>query len=460
MISLIATIVFVAGIAGLFYMDRDADAPTSKALWVPILWMLIVGSRQMSSWLSPNSDKSAAHFSEGNTTDALTFAILIGVGLLVLNFRSRKVMAILRENAPLLMFLAYCAISVLWSDSPIVSLKRWVKAAGVFAMVLIVLTDNNPLEATKRFFSRTAFLLMPLSVLFIVFYPNLGTAYDQSARITYYIGVTTQKNELGLSSLVCGLGSLWSFLGAYRDRKMPHRARHMIAHGLMLLTALWLIKKCDSMTSMSCLAIAGAVMIMTTHPWVSKKAGNIHILVGSAVATAIFAAFLDTSGALLRLLGRNATLTGRTEIWKAVLSLNTNPLVGTGYESFWLGDRIEKVWRMIGFTGIAEAHNGYIETYINLGGIGLFLLCVVLFTAYRHALDALRTHPHAGRLSMAFFTAGLIYNLTEAGFKMMTPLWIAFLLEITCIPGIVPRPQVSATPLTLGEAPRKMRILR
>jgi O-antigen ligase len=237
----------------------------------------------------------------------------------------------------------------------------------------------------------------------------------------------------------------------------------MIAHGLMLLTAVWLIKKCDSMTSMSCLVIAGAVMIMTTFPWVSKRVGNIHILVGSAVSLSLFAAFVDTSGELLHLLGRDSTLTGRTEIWKAVLSLNTNPLVGTGYESFWLGDRIEKVWRLIGFTGIAEAHNGYLDTYINLGAIGLFLLGMLLLNAYRHVLVTLRRHPHAGRLSLALFTAGLIYNLTESGFKMMTPLWLAFLLGITCVPAIQQlqeRRQTSARPLAQSGASRKMRVLR
>lgn len=464
MMQLLATILFTAIIAGLFYLDRDDGVKTSKMLWIPIIWMLIAGSRQMSVWFNASAEGSVANrFTESNTVDAAAAVILIAAALLVLNFRARKVTAFLRVNAPVLLLLFYCALSVLWSDAPIVAFRRWIKGAGVFAMVLVVLTDINPQVAVKRFFSRTSFLLLPLSVLFILFYPNLGTFYDSQTRILYYIGVTTQKNELGLTCLVCGLGSLWSFLGAYQDRAMVHRGRHLFAHGFILVTALWLIKTCDSMTSMSCLVIAGTVMFMATYPWIAKRPGNIHILLGSAIALALFAAFIDSSGVLLRLLGRNATLTGRTEIWKAVLSFDTNPLFGIGFESFWLHGRIEKVWQIIGYKGIAEAHNGYLETYITLGWVGLLLLGMVLVSGYRMALSALRSDANAGRLKLALLTAALIYNVSEAGFKMMAPLWFALLLEITAVPVILhtqERARALDASLTPGKVPGRFKILR
>lgn len=464
MMQILGTVLFTAIIAGLFYLDRDPGVRTSKMLWIPIIWMLIAGSRNVSVWLNASAEGSVANrFTESNTWDAAAAIILIAAALLVLNYRSRKVAAFLRVNSPVLLFLFYCALSVLWSDAPIVALRRWIKGTGVFVMVLVVLTDINPQAALKRFFTRTAFLLLPLSVLFIWFYPNLGTFYDAQARILYYNGVTTQKNELGLTCLVCGLGSLWSFLNAYQDRAMAHRGRHLFAHGFILFTALWLIKTCDSMTSMSCLVIAGTLMVMTTYPWVAKRPGNIHILVGSGIALALFAAFIDSSGVLLRMLGRNSTLTGRTEIWKAVLSFNTNPLFGIGFESFWLNGRIEKVWQIIGFKGIAEAHNGYLETYITLGWVGLILLGVVLFNGYGMAITALRTDAHAGRLKLALITAAVIYNVSEAGFKMMAPLWFGLLLEITVIP-VLQQTQTRArtydASLTPGKVPARMRILR
>jgi len=300
-------------------------------------------------------------------------------------------------------------------------------------MLLVVLTDQNPLAATRRLFARLAFVLLPLSVLFILQYPTLGSFYDSSSGVTYYSGVTTQKNTLGQTCMVCGLASLWSFVAAFENRKMPHRVRHLAAHGMILASAVWLIVKADSMTSMSCLALAGAVMIMATQRWVAARPGGINAIVGGAVGLAVFAVFIDSAGSLLHSLGRNATLTGRTAIWKAVLSLHTNPLVGTGFESFWLGSRLQVVWSASD-VGILQAHNGYLEIYINLGWIGVILLGGLAVTGYRHALAVFRQDPEAGRLALAFFAAGLIFSLSEAGFRMMNLIWFAFLLAISGIP--------------------------
>ena len=464
MIPLIATIVFAGGVAVLFFLDRDADVQTSKGLWIPVIWMMIVGSRSVSQWLNPNEGGDLPErFTEGHPLDAAIYGLLILAGLLILNYRSRKVEQFLRENSILLLFFGYCAVSVLWSGYPFVAFKREIKGLGTLVMALVVLTEPNPMVAMKRFFARTAFILLPLSVLFILFYPNLGTYFDAHNKLTYYFGVTTQKNSLGLTCMVCGLASLWSFLNAYEDRNMRHRTRHLIAHGAVLVMAAWLLKTCDSVTSVSCLAIAGGVMYLTTRRWVARRPRNMHLVVGGAVVLAIFALFMDTSGLLLRLLGRNATLTGRTEIWAAVLSFNTNPLVGTGYESYWLGDRIQRVSEIIGYTGVAEAHNGYLELYLNLGWVGLAMLGMLLLSGYRNALVALHSNPVAGRLRIAFFTAGVIFSLSEAGFQMMSPIWIAFLLQIVAVPPLL-EPLTDERTFTLpwiqGKAPPRSRILQ
>ena len=296
-------------------------------------------------------------------------------------------------------------------------------------MILLVLTDPYPRFAIKRVFSRVAFILLPLSVLFIKVYPDLGTAFSPEDNVMMYFGVTTFKNLLGMICMVFGLASLWSFLGAYEDRSIPHRVRHLAAHGVAIATAIWLIVRADSMTSLSCLFLAGSVMVLVSRQWVAQHRGGVHIVVCGAIGLPLFALFINTVGTLLHTLGRNSTLTGRTTIWKAVLSLHTNPLIGTGFESFWLGNRLQAVWNM-SVKGIQEAHNGFIELYLNLGWGGLLLLGWLIVSGYRNAIAALRRDASDGRLRMAFLTASLIFSLTEAGFKMLSPIWFAFLLSI------------------------------
>ena len=431
MIQLLGTLVCITIIAGLFFLDRDDGAQPSKAVWIPTVWLLINGSRAVSSWLQRAPAESLAQqYSEGSPLDAAIYGLLIVAGVLVLNFRAREVKRALQANLPLVLFLLYCALSIAWSEYSFIALKRWSKSVGDLVMILLVVTDRYPMLAIRRVFARVAFVLLPLSVLFIECYPSLGTAYSPEDNVMMYFGVTTFKNLLGMISMVFGLASLWSFLGSYEDRNLPYRTRHLIAHGATVLTAIWLIVRADSMTSLSCLFLAGAVMVLVSRKWVAGWPGGVHAVVCAAIGLPLFALFINTMGTLVHSLGRNSTLTGRTTIWKAVLSLHTNPLVGTGFESFWLGGRLEAVWNM-SVRGIQEAHNGFIELYLNLGWVGLLLLGGLIVTGYRNCLIALRRDPEAGSLRLAFLTAALIFSLTEAGFRMLTPIWFAFLLAVS-----------------------------
>ena len=457
---LIATIICLSVIVGLFALDRDRGVRISPALWIPTVWMLINGSRPVSQWLHPGSAESLAMQSaEGSPMDAAIFGLLILAGIAVLNFRTRRTGDILRRNLPILLFFCYCAISIFWSDYPFIALKRYSKAIGDMVMVLVVLTDANPLAAIQCFFKRVTFILLPLSALLIFFYPGLGTAFDPVDRVTMYVGVTTFKNLLGMIAMVCGISSVWSFLCAYEDPQMPRRGKHLLAHGLMILTAIFLLLKCDSMTSVSCFGLASGLMVMSTQKWTRRKPGRIHLVFAAALAVPLFALFLDSG--MVHMLGRKANLTDRTSIWEAVLAMHTNPLVGRGFESFWMGSTLQRVWDL-SVHGIQEAHNGYLEVYINLGWIGELLLAAVIVTAYPKILSTLRRIPRLGQLSLAYFTAGLIYSLTEAGFRMMNPIWIAFLLAIVSTGlhfGV--REEKAALPSLQPATPkRRMRVLQ
>lgn len=458
---LIAAILCIAAILGLFALDREPEVRTSPALWIPTVWILINGSRSVSAWLHPNQVESAMQrFTAGSPLDAAVYALLIVAGIVVLNFRTSLSGQILRQNIPLILFFAYCLLSVMWSDDSMIAFKRWGKAMGDMVMVLIMLTDPAPVYAIKRVFKRATFILLPLSVLLIYFYPSMGTAFDPQDRVTMFVGVTTFKNLLGMLLLVCGISSLWSFQWAYEDERMPRRRQHMLAHGLMILVAIWLLLKCDSMTAFSCFLLSAAVMVLSTQRWTLRRPGRIHLLVATSLILPLFALFIDS--AMLHMLHRQSNLTDRISIWHAVLAMHTNPFIGTGFESFWLGDRLQSVWDL-SVRGIAEAHNGYLEIYINLGWIGLLLLFAMMVSAYPKIIRSLQRTPFLGRLALGYFVAGLIYNLTEAGFRMMSPIWIAFLLGITCTFLAVDRQQntqPARVQLNQKAAAGKMRILQ
>ncbi|HEY2856840.1 MAG TPA: O-antigen ligase family protein [Terracidiphilus sp.] len=460
--KIVATILTVAFVYWLFWLIRDKNARVSWALWIPTIWFGIICSRPVSFWIHPNqSTDYVERFTESSPVDAAVYGLLIVVGALVLNRRAARVKQFLRANLPLLLFFFYSALSMSWADEPPVSFKRWIKAIGDLVMILVILTDDDAETAIERLYARVGFVLLPMSVLFIYFYPSLGTTYDLTTHVTMYTGVATFKNLLGVLCMACGLGALWAFIGAYKDRAMPHRRRHMLAHGIAVALAVGLVVRADSMTSFSSFALAGIVMVMASWTWVRRRPP---VLVGAflaVIAAAGFALFLSSGAGILQQLGRNPTLTGRTMIWKAVLAQPINPLIGAGFESFWMGDRMTSVWSM-SQVGIQQAHDGYLELYLNLGWIGLALLGTMIVTGYRSGLMLYRRDAHAGSLRISFLTAAVVFAFTEAGFRMLSPDWFGFLLAVTAMPVMASAAQkTNASSLApKGSSRREARILQ
>src|SRR5712691_1045106 len=171
-----ATVVYGLLILALFLLDRDRKSQVSSAVWIPVAWLSISASRTVGEWFGTVHATRLEQLREGSPLDALIFSGLLAAGLIVLIARRRRVRTFLRGNGPLLIFFAYCLVSVLWSDYPLGAFKRWTKALGDLVMVLVVLTDPEPTGALKRLLARPGFVLLPLSILLIKYYPNLGRA--------------------------------------------------------------------------------------------------------------------------------------------------------------------------------------------------------------------------------------------------------------------------------------------
>ncbi len=425
MIQLAGTIVFIIGILALFALDRDKRTRTSKALWVAVVWLFLAGSRPVSFWLHMRMiGTSADDLLEGSPLDRAVITVLIVVALIVLFARGRRVATLLRANGPILLFLCYCGVSILWSDFPDVAFKRFVRAVGDLAMVLVVLTDLRPSVAAERVLVRAGFVIFPLSILF-----EIGRGYS---GLGYHAGLTTDKNMFGMISLILGLAAVWRFLMMLRDEERKYRIRRLIARGAIATMAVWCIWTAKSATSMACFLVGGVLIAIARRWGPARKPALLHVFVASVVFLALYAAILNPDVGIASAMGKDPTLTGRTDVWQTVISMSPSPLFGAGFESFWLGPRLKKLWSIYVWHP-NEAHNGYIEVYLNLGWMGLSLLGFVLITGYRRVVSRVRLYPDTGNLALAYFVVAVVYSLTEAGFRMFSLVWIAFLLSISAV---------------------------
>jgi O-antigen ligase len=302
-------------------------------------------------------------------------------------------------------------------------------------MVLVVMTEVDPLAALRHLILRSGYLLLPLSVLFIKYYPYIGQVYGYLGDVMY-TGVTQHKNTLGMVCMILGLGFLWCFFESYSAPNDRFRKRRLIGYAICLAMVAWLLWIAKSATSTSCFVMAGALLAVVSMSATGRKITVVHTLVVLLVSTSLFALFFDPSGNLVQTVGRNSTLTGRVAIWRYALGLSGNPLFGAGFESFWLGSRLQQMWAYLAGDRINQAHNGYLEVYLNLGWCGLILLGTVMATGYRNIISTLRQNRYSAAFKLAYFTAAIMYNFTESAFRMGSMTWILLLMVVVRVPAV------------------------
>lgn len=420
----------------LFHRDYRVTPRVTGAVWIPTIWFLLIGSRQPSQWLGGGRGISSQALYEGNPADQAVYASLIVAGLYVLANRRVQIGQIAKVNRWIVLLILYEGLSVFWSDFPFLSLKRWVKAVGDIVMVLVLWSDPYPMRAITAAIKRCAYLMIPLSLLFCKYYENLGRAFDSWGN-AFYTGVTLDKNMFGYLLFAFGL----FFAAALVQGFTRHGWRHEMAsinpylNALMLGMIVWLIPIANSKTSTLAL-LAGIAIILALrfrkvrrHFWLYFAAAVLVVVVGNEL--------FPLHSTILEAAGRDASLTGRTGIWETVLSQPNNPLIGTGYASFWLGERLQRIWAIYPNTPLLQAHNGYIEVYLNLGLIGVMLLSGVLWTGLRRARARLSALVSVGigrdeetfrTFGMAYAAAYLLYNYTEATFVGQNFLFVIFLV--------------------------------
>jgi O-antigen ligase len=161
------------------------------------------------------------------------------------------------------------------------------------------------------------------------------------------------------------------------------------------------------------------------------------ILAGLALA-------LGGAHGLMESMGRDASMSGRTDIWPAALRAVSDPIIGAGFEGFWLSPNVHIFQKELLDKGyfpslvavLNEAHNGYIEIYLNLGLIGVGLLATILVSGYLNAVESIQRNREFGAFILASTAVAVVYGITEASFRTMSPSRVFLLMALLCGAGI------------------------
>jgi len=424
----LAIVVFIGFTVWLWREDNQSRPHLSKALWIPLIWLLLLASRPLSwwSWFFFGIGSSVTSDLNGNALDRAFYSVLICLSLIVITRRGVSWREVFRGNTGLLLFYAFLGITILWATYPFPTFKRWTKEIGAIPVLLIIVTDTNPIEAIKAVFTRCAFVIFSLSVLTVKYFPEISRDYNRHSGLAEIHGICEQKNSLGEAVMVFGLVLLWQLLDYGGNKPRDYLKRPALQWIITLAMGLWLLRQCDSKTSMIGLIVGASLFLITKIRALDKRRVIVSVCL---IAVPLFVLLDNTfhvSQPILNILGRDETLTNRTEIWAAIKTKPVDPIFGCGYLNFW--DAVGAIKLGGNQVELKTAHNGYLEIFLDGGYLGIFFLVIMLLNAgINHARSFVRKYP-AGVFSMATFCMLLLTNISESVFARRGPLWSAFLM--------------------------------
>jgi exopolysaccharide production protein ExoQ len=350
-------------------------------------------------------------------------AYLIVVWLLMIN--ARRVIAQALQMRLLTLLALFTICSALWSQDPFRSAYNgaFYLIETLFAFYLVLRFDP---EEILSIMMMAGVSLSVLSLIMVFLFPQFGV--NQSARDGLaWTGLFTDRTSTGKCML-------YLLTPAIIFRRRSFNNRHMLYILLMLI----MVFMAHAATARVILLFYIALMISMS---LSRKFGRRSslLIIGMFIAAGALIAVvgLPILPRLLGALGRNATLSGRTEIWHLVLaSIAKRPLLGYGYYSFWQGFKGESANIILGAHWMfGYAHNGILEICLQLGLVGTALFFATLFQAMGNAWFCLRNGcPPAVQWYVGIIGLTAVYNIDES--TVLWPIDILSLMYVVACCGL------------------------
>jgi len=455
-LALLLTVIFVI-IA--FRSDRKRGEPASNALIWPSLWYLVTASHPLGVWLQtwgvpiPGGSNDPT---DGSFIDRYFFGGLTLIGLWILSRRQFDWGDIFRRNRWLTALIILMAASILWSQYPFVSFKRFIKIMGSVVMAFVVLTENDPFVAFTTVLRRCLYIHLPMSIICVKYFRSIGVNFDWSGTAQAWQGISTTKNVLGQVAM---LGVVYFFWEVRRHWKEYGWRNLHLAYLLMALHLLRGSEQDVSMTSISVCLFAMFVFLRIqalrarpeyVRPFVTKVFYAVMIMVCLVVIHGLVMFPADSIfGKLITVLGRNITLTDRTYIWSDVYAAaSRNPFFGVGFGGFWIGRLVNIPWNANMTWVLGQAHSGYVDTFLQLGIAGWCVLAGVIFSTFPRLIESLDDNFDFGCFKITLFLTILFVDMTESVYlRGDHHLWFILMVIIWNVPVREKAPAVESADL-------------
>ncbi len=311
----------------------------------------------------------------GNIVNQIVYSLLFLLSMISIFVRRLDVIEIIKREKFLTIFLLWCLLSVIWSNSPLDTGKRFFRIFTGVTVILSLLVHTTSTKEILNIIKPVLYLYVFASVAVCIAVPGAIDPAFQTWR-----GFSVEKNGLGQVAVVCILLSYFIF------KRETGYAKFIAATAVLFSVALLIGAR--SMTSISAFTLilfAGSLLSVDT---LFKPLGlgrtasvTIFLFIVVAIASVIFIS-PELIGIITEAIGKDPTFSGRTNLWTAmIISIEKHPLFGTGYLAFWSvsppSAYLKHIYDL--FIWIPnQSHNGYLDIANEVGFIGLVLFLTMI----------------------------------------------------------------------------------
>lgn len=339
-----------------------------------------------------------------NISNQIFYIYLFFSSLIILSQRFYNVIALIKSEKYLTIFVFLCLVSALWSDYSLLSFKRSFQLFIIYLVIVEALVNIEPSILLKQ---------LKIVVSFYLFFNLYAGRFVPAATdpiFQTWRGIEVQKNHLAQTSIYCLLSAVVFFSF---DKKMKVK----LYDAILIFVSVFLIYKARSSTAILVLMMIIFVGLIFQIESIFSKFGfgrSFLALIFSFILGFTFI-FLFFSSDIFSLIpgyfGKDTTLSGRSDIWKFVWDdIENKLLLGYGFATYWImgSARLEIFADLFEGFQVNQAHNGFLEIMLQLGIVGsIFFL--FLIAAYIYRMFKINSN-----LAILVLVAILTLNYTES----------------------------------------------
>lgn len=278
----------------------------------------------------------------------------------------------------------------------------------LFAMWLV---DSYSIAELLELIHYAEAVYLVLAFAFVVLKP--GLAYNASEGGFTFL--RTAKNSEA-SNFVLSI-SLQYILMQYKRARKEKISRYFIAILVLKIIALLM---CNSKGGALCMILI-LMYPLTLHKWIGRRNIGLIYIVISAAFPFIMLTVASVLEPVFNMLGKDATLTGRTDLWREIVYVmsRNKTFTGYGYGMFWrdasgvalLHSRFDR-YSFFG-TMTTGAHNVVFELWLNVGLIGIATYFITLAQTMSHFR---KLDEEQYMMCTSYLIAFMVHGLTERAF--------------------------------------------